>query len=78
MGLRQQAAGLKTNLLTGGITHPFLSRSTGSFVPGLSQGQPSQTAQWGNLLGGVGGQMFGYGMRDLMNPNRGSNSPNGG
>lgn len=77
MGMQQNAAGLKTNLLTGGVTNPFLSRSTGAYVPGLSQGQPSQTAQWGNLLSGMGGQMFGYGIRGLMSPNQQGNNATG-
>lgn len=69
MGFNQQALGLKTNLLSGSVTNPWLSRSTGSYVPGLAPSQPSSSANWGNWLTGLGGQAFNIGAMDWMRQN---------
>ena len=66
LGMQQQALGLKTNLLTGGATNPWLGRSPGSsYTPGLAPAP--QRTDWGNAITGVGSTLLGYGLNNLAN-----------
>ncbi len=65
LGMQQQALGLKTNLLTGSTTNPWLGRSTGSYNPGIAP--QSQGTDWGNAITGIGSSLLGYGLNNLAN-----------
>lgn len=80
LGMQQQALGLKTNLLTGGTTNPWLGRSPGaSYTPGIAPAQ--QRTDWGGAIGGIGGTLLGYGLNNLVTGSGGAGGlgtlPNG-
>jgi len=67
LGMQQQALGVKTNLLTGSATNPWLGRSPGSsYTPGIAPSAPR--TDWGNAITGVGSTLLGYGLRNLAQP----------
>lgn len=72
LGMQQQALGLKTNLLTGSTTNPWLGRATGAYTPGIA---PSpQRTDWGSTLGAIGGSLLGYGLNNVANGAGGSSA----
>jgi len=66
LGYQQQALGVQTNALTAGDMNPWLSRSMGSYVPGMAPSSPSSSATWGNFLTGLGGQVTNLSLMELL------------
>ena len=77
LGMQQQALGLKTNLLTGGATNPWLGRSPGaSYTPGIAPAP--QRTDWGGAISGIGSTLLGYGVNNLVSGSGGGRTGSNG